>query len=232
MSCAKHQDRLSDYIDGLLSERERLDVERHLQECGDCRTICEDLLYIRQLSRELPEYEPTPQLWERIAAAIAAETRADSYSVPKGNRRLWPRPIFAAAAVAVIALLVGALLRSRPPVPESQEARVSPPVQWSALTPSLLEIQPTGLILIHKPTVESEIVQQRIEALERQIQQRRPFWDAETEACFRRALETVERSLAHCRQGLERDPEDAVLRELYLGALKAKLELLKRFSEL
>lgn len=85
MSCAKHQDRLSDYIDGLLSERERLDVERHLQECGDCRTICEDLLYIRQLSRELPEYEPTPQLWERIAAAIAAETRADSYVSPRGS---------------------------------------------------------------------------------------------------------------------------------------------------
>lgn len=230
MSCAKYQDRLSDYIDGLLLEHERLDVERHLQECVNCRTICEDLLYLRQLSRELPEYEPSPQLWERIAAAIAAETRADS--VPKRIQRLWMRPVFAAAAVVTIALLVGALLRSRSPAPGSQEAHVSPPVQWSALTPSLLEIQPTALILVHKPTVEREIVQQRIAALERQIQQRRPFWDAETEACFRRALETVERSLAHCRQGLERNPEDAVLRELYLGALKAKLELLKRFSEL
>jgi len=31
---------------------------------------------------------------------------------------------------------------------------------------------------------------------------------------------------------LERNPEDAVLRELYFAALKAKLEVLKRFSEL
>jgi negative regulator of sigma E activity len=232
MSCAKYQDRLSEYIDGLLSEGERLDVEQHIQRCGNCRALCDDLLYIRQLSRELPEYEPSPQLWERIAAAIAAETRAGDRRVLDGLRRWWMRPAFAAAAAVLIAVLVGALLRFRSPAPGPQEVRLSPSVQWSALTPSLLEVQPTGLILVHKPAVESEIIQQRIEMLERQIQQRRPFWDAETETCFRRALETVERSLAHCRQGLERDPENVVLRELYLGALKAKLEVLKRFSEL
>ncbi|MCS6816884.1 MAG: zf-HC2 domain-containing protein [Blastocatellia bacterium] len=232
MSCAKYQDRLSDYIDGGLSGRERLDLERHLRECESCRTICEDLLYIHQLSRELPEYEPSPQLWERIAAAIAAETRAEPSGLPMGIRRWWARSVFAAAAAAAIIVLAGTLLRFRSPAPESQEAHISTPSQWGALAPPLLEVQPTGLILVYKPAVESEIVQQRIEALERQIQRRRPFWDAETEACFRRALETVERSLAHCRQGLERDPGNIVLRELYLGALKAKLELLKRFSEL
>jgi len=231
MSCTKWRDRLSDYIDGLLSERERLGVERHLRDCGSCRMICDDLLYIRQLSRELPQYEPSPQLWERIAAAIAAEANSRSHGLPPGIRRAWMRPAFAVAAAVAIVVLAGALLRSRFPEPDSQHVSVPSPTPWSALTPSLLEIQPTGLILVHKPTVDSEIVEQRIAILERQIQQRRSSWDAETEACFRRAWEMVERSLTHCRQGLERDPENAVLRELYLSALKAKLELLKRFSE-
>jgi hypothetical protein len=227
MSCAKHRDRLSDYIDGLLSERERLELERHLRECRSCRTICEDLIVICRLSRELPDYEPSPRLWERIAAAIAAET-APSTKV----RRFRMRPAFAMAAALMIAVLAGALLRFRPLGPESQEASLPAAAQWNVLSPSLLEIQPTGLILAHKPTIDREIVEQRIEALERHIRQRRPLWDAETEACFRRSLEVVERSLAHCRQELERNPEDAVLRELYFAALKAKLEVLKRFSEL
>ncbi len=232
MSCAKYQDRLSDYIDGALSEQERIELERHIRECQDCWVIREDLLYIRQLSRELPDYEPSPQLWDRIAAAIASETVSRSLNAPLRIQRFRARPAFAIAAAIIVAVLVGALLQFRSSLPGSQEADLSAPMQWNTLSSSLLELQPIGLLLVHKPIIDSEIVEQRIEVLERQVQNRRALWDAETEACFRRCLEMIELSLAHCRHELERDPENAALRELYLAALKAKLELLKHFSEL
>jgi len=232
MSCAKYQDRLSDYIDGALSEQERIELERHMRECWSCWVMREDLLYIRQLSRELPDYEPSPQLWDRIVAAIASENASRSSKAPLRMWRFRMRPAFALAAAILVAALAGALLQSRSPLPGSQNANLSAPVQWNTLSSSLLEIQPTALLLVHKPTIDSEIVEQRIEVLERQVQNRRALWDAETETCFRRCWEAIERSLSHCRYELERDPENAVLRELYLAALKAKLELLKHFSEL
>lgn len=232
MSCLRYQDRLSDYLDGLLPRRERVRMEEHLRVCRACRGIYEDLLYIRQLSRELPEYEPSPQLWERIATAIAREAASSSRRVPAGLRYLGWRPALAVATAVMLMALVGTFLRWRSPQPTSPDTHLPSSLQWSVLSPARVEVQPTGFLLVHKPTIESEIVQQRIEDLERQIRERRSSWDAETERFFERCLEMVERSLIHCGQGLERDPENAVLRELHAAALKAKLELLKRFSEL
>jgi anti-sigma factor RsiW len=81
MSCAKYQDRLSDYIDGALSEQERIELERHMRECWSCWVMREDLLYIRQLSRELPDYEPSPSSGIGLRQLSRRRT-------PLGRRRL------------------------------------------------------------------------------------------------------------------------------------------------
>ncbi len=106
------QDRLDDYADGVLSERERREVARHVDGCARCR---EELARLQQLlarAKDLPKtLPPRRDLWPAIAEAIRrrpAEIRSP------GRRSLRLRWAFAGAlAAATAAVLI--VLVSGPP---------------------------------------------------------------------------------------------------------------------
>ena len=49
---------LSSYVDGEVTEAERLQVERHLETCADCRAEADSLRSLVGLLRRMPEIEP------------------------------------------------------------------------------------------------------------------------------------------------------------------------------
>ncbi len=49
---------LSSYVDGEVTDAERLQVERHLETCADCRAEADSLRSIVGLLRRMPEIEP------------------------------------------------------------------------------------------------------------------------------------------------------------------------------
>jgi hypothetical protein len=76
MNCDKMENRLHDYADGVLTPRERQEVERHLEACADCRAEMQFLLALRQQISRLPQsLEPPRDLWPEIAARIEPERR-------------------------------------------------------------------------------------------------------------------------------------------------------------
>ncbi len=65
-------DRLSAFMDGELAAEEHAEVEAHLAECGQCRTVLEELRAVRAQAAELGPVEPSRDLWGGIAATIQA----------------------------------------------------------------------------------------------------------------------------------------------------------------
>lgn len=240
MSCQQHQQHLSDYIDGLLSVPEQAELRAHLEACPDCRAICDDLIAIRDACRTLPEYEPSPRVWERISAAIAAESFGGLSSAgvnsPTGygralSLRVSYRPYFAVAAALLVAVLAGVAFISRSFRGGSSNVTQSAITNWDAQQ-TRMGIEPTGLIFFHKPTIESETVEKRIRELEQEIAQKRRRWAPEVQRLFERNLAIIDTCIARCRQVVEQNPNDAIVKELYLAALQAKLEMLKQFAAL
>lgn len=131
MSRDEHSvERLSAYLDGALSEAERLEVEAHLAGCEECRRILDDL---RTLSADL-RAERVPEvpldLERRIRRALDAE-RGRGTVVPFSRR--WRIPATIAATLGAIALVALSFrflpLESRAPAGFAERARIEVPVE-------------------------------------------------------------------------------------------------------
>ncbi len=131
MNCDKMENRLHDYVDGVLTPEERQEVERHLEACANCRQEMQFLQALRQQVGRLPQrLEPPRDLWPEIAARIEPQKQlwevwltdlmthkngATSYlkqifSGDGGSSGGWlARGIRSAIAVAVLILAVGGI---------------------------------------------------------------------------------------------------------------------------
>lgn len=130
MNGDKFENRLHDYVDGVLTPGERREVERHLEACANCRQELQFLQALRQQVARLPQrLEPSRDLWPEIAARIepkkqlwkgwladlrARKNGATSYLkqifAGDGGRGRWLAwGIRGAIAVAVLVLAVGGI---------------------------------------------------------------------------------------------------------------------------
>jgi len=120
MNCEKIESRLHDYVDGPMSAAEKLDIERHLATCVNCRGEVEFLNSLRQQVAALPaSIEPPRDLWPEIADRIAPKTNwwatvalrlknvfaGESYET--GNGLGWG--MRGAVAVAVLLFFIGGI---------------------------------------------------------------------------------------------------------------------------
>jgi len=93
----------------------------HLESCVACRTEIEALERLiaarrRRFAAELPDWETqATAVMERIPAAVRTPGRA---------RSAWLRPVFALAALVVLAVAVGLLRPDREPAPSTAEPSV------------------------------------------------------------------------------------------------------------
>jgi hypothetical protein len=130
MNCEKMENRLHDYVDGVLTPAERQEVERHLEACADCRAEMQFLQALRQQVARLPQsLEPPRDLWPEIAARIepkkqlwqvwlaelqarkngAASFLKQIFAGDGGSGRWLAWGIRGAIAVAVLVLAIGGI---------------------------------------------------------------------------------------------------------------------------
>jgi anti-sigma-K factor RskA len=93
---------LVSYLLGELSVEEELELERHLEECPECRHELDQARQTHDLLRQLATYEPPTELEDRMLAQVRGEMPARS----RGGWRLW---VSAAALVVVVVLGIGIL---------------------------------------------------------------------------------------------------------------------------
>ena len=76
MNCSEIEDKLSAYLDGLLHDDERNNVEKHCAECIRCRHSLEELERTKNILEELDEVEPPSWLTERVMSRIREKEEA------------------------------------------------------------------------------------------------------------------------------------------------------------
>ncbi len=244
MSCQIYEDRLSEYIDLALPQAEQKDVAVHLEKCRNCAGVYEDLLSIYQVSRQIPEVEPPDRVWRHIEAALLNEgvpSRESWTSSGAGGSGVFRLSSFQRATFLIAATLIAAIgmisiyqkMVSRRSAP-SEVGRTAEGTNdiWTGPSTGKADLQPVNLLVVHKPNIETSIVEQRIEQLERQIQARQTQWDPQIHRVFDTNLDRVNHNLEHGREDLQIHRDDPAAREIYRAALLAKVEMLKQFAEL
>src|ERR1051325_3777690 len=81
MNCAHCEERLSDYLENLLSPSERAAVDAHLQNCSACAAMLADISEVLNWSAAFPTYEPPAWLATKIIAntpQVVRETWLDT----------------------------------------------------------------------------------------------------------------------------------------------------------
>jgi len=207
MSCQEMIDRLDDYVDGTLAEREAAEVARHLAACGPCREEERRLRAILAEAAALPrEMEPRRDLWPGIAARIAG--RASGVRPAR-----WWRPVALAAAAAVVVALVAQLPR-RGTGPEVV------PVPAAAHSPA-------------DPLKGMEADYERaVATLLAALEQRRGSLSPETMASVERNLAIIDEAMAEVREALRQDPRSPELRHMLVSTHRKKLDVLRQVVKL
>jgi hypothetical protein len=77
MNCGEVEVLLADYLDGTLSNEQRLVLERHTSQCTSCRALLEDASAAVSFLKRVDDVAPPPELITRIA-----------YGAPWGRVRL------------------------------------------------------------------------------------------------------------------------------------------------
>jgi anti-sigma-K factor RskA len=219
MNCLDYELDLDDYVEGRLDADTRIGVERHLQTCAECRALVADLRALQDAMRTLEPHVPSQQVWNRVAAAIDAETR---------RQRTWQWFDLSAlgwrtalSAACTIALLVGGVwLAFRDvsstlrPVPERSAAR-------AVRTPD--STQPVGTTF----DVAEAHYANTINSLEQITKTESDALDTPTVEVVQANLAVLDKAIGDSREALQTDPSNDVAQESLFDALRSKVALLQ-----
>jgi len=110
MNCREIRARLSRYLDGEMSVTERGRMESHVDTCDPCRKALERLQAATEALTQLPAPPGVPQGFAERLRSLAAQRAPMQPAIVSFHDSLTPPMRFAAAAVLMLGLGLGALL--------------------------------------------------------------------------------------------------------------------------
>ncbi len=110
MNCRNTRAQLSRYLDGEMSVTERGRIENHVNACELCRNALERLQCVSEALSRLPAAPEVPQGFAEQLRGLAAQRVPVQPSIVSFRDLLMPPMRFAAAAVLMLGLGLGAVL--------------------------------------------------------------------------------------------------------------------------
>jgi anti-sigma factor RsiW len=218
--------RLSEYLDGELPEGERVALESHLQSCGECSAILEDLRRVVGRARTLNERPPHRDLWPEIAGRIGATPAASGEVVeptsPRPGARRWSftLPQLAAAGIALMALSGGSVWLLRAPVgPATVRPGITVPSNLPAVNASARRNA-------------SQSYAAAVADLERVLADGRGQLDTVTVRVIEQNLAAIDRAIGQAQRALDADPANLYLNTHLAETMRRKLDLLRQAAAL
>jgi anti-sigma factor RsiW len=227
MNCADLQsDVLVDLVDGRLDGAAQRDVERHLEGCGHCRALVEDLRTIRAAAFMLDRREPAAATWSKVQAAVAAEPAPKGRLLEMsrrgfgGGRTNWAVWLGAAAAL-ILATVIGLLpLLNRAEAPHDDNA------------PAAADAEVT----VESVTAEFEAAekhyQKAIDDLQTIANKDTGELDPQVAAVLQKNLTVIDQAITESRDALKAQPANASAQSGLFEGLRTKVALLQQTVEL
>ena len=189
----------------------------HLYACTDCRGFLHDLDAIARAARDLPTYEPQPQLWNRLRAAARAEDlwQEDSW----WERWLVPQPVLASGFAAAV-LVFGVFMASIDTLNSFEGNIAGPNAIDLANTEMIIEADYTMQYGIHLMRTERAILDEGAYISDRMID------------LVEKPLGTVDRAIEKTQLALSENPRDEMVREELNRLFKQKATVLAAMTEL
>lgn len=225
----RYTERLSDYLDGELSEPERSDTERHLRACPECAATLDGLGRVATRAGALAESGPLAdvsdpalarELWSGIEVRIGRRSRAAEWSRGADRRERGrftislPQLVAACLAAAVLSGSAVWFLKSGGP---RESGELIPGSTSSAA------IQPAAY-----PVASSAAV----EELRRTLANKRNDLDPETVRTLEQSLMIIEVAIREGQRALAADPRNPYIRAHLDETMRRKVELLHRATML
>ena len=220
-------DRLSEYLDGELSAADRVALERHIEECFECRRVLGELRQVIARADALPDRAPERDLWAGIAQQIGAKTgNADLKVIELASRRSQKAPRRVSLSLSQLAAASVALMV------------LSGGIVWFTLnnhggsTPSAGS---TRNPVTQVSTAQSQITAQYSEALrslEQDLAASRDKLDPETVAILEENMRAIDAAITEARSALARDPGNLYLNQHLENTMKKKIQLLRTATAL
>ncbi len=211
-------ERLSDFFDDELSHDDRSAVERHLQQCRDCRETLADLQRVRLRAEQLEDSEPDADLWvgiaERITGPDIVHGRAGRLA-PGGMRRrfAFSVPQLAAAGVALMLVSGGA-------VQLFHSSRGEP-----IALPDAADQDPAPVVMAGFDPTDYDLA---IAQLERVLEGRRDELAPATIRILEQNLAVIDQAIVDARAALVQDPSNGYVNGHLVRTMRQKVRLLRR----
>jgi hypothetical protein len=219
-------DRLSEYLDGDLDERERAALEAHLEGCAECAAVLEELGVVVSEARGLPDLPPERDLWPEIEGRLQPREQvpaapADVPVIPLAGRRrvAMTIPQLIAAGIALVLFSAGGVWMSLTGVGPADPAGVVGVGSDQGTVP----VAPVSFTA----TYEDAIAELQVEYLAR-----RTTLDPETIRVVERNLEIIDQAIQEARRALEDDPSSGFLNEHLAEAMRRKVDLLRQAAKI
>ena len=208
-------DRLSEYLDGDLTEAEHLAMEAHVEGCRECAETLAGLRRIVMRARSLEDRPPAPELWSGIAERIGASARIAA--APPRRRIAFSVPQLLAAGIALAVLSGGSVWLLQP----SPLTIAGPPV----VVPGDPPVTQVGV-----GTVKG--YDAAVDDLERVLAQGRGKLDSATVRILEQNLAIIDRALAQARQAVAADSANLYLNSHLAETMRRKIDLLRQAATL
>lgn len=206
--------RLSEFVDGNLSRRERRELQQHLGRCAACRAEVEELQrLVAQAPSLKADVDPSTDLWPGIAGRLGARP-----SSTRGEWLAW-RPqglVLRVAAVAAVLLLVATAVVTLVNRQHGQPARSTPPPETAERSAPAVE-----------STEQEEEYARTAAALEREARDRLRL-DPRLVGVLEENLATLDVAITNYREAVAAEPGDKRMRSRLDAARQRKLDVLRQ----
>jgi len=245
-------ERLSEYVDGDLNERDRVALEAHLPDCQDCRETVAALRELLTEARSLPASEPAIDLWPSIAARIEASSRPASMRQSKANawtgwRLSLSLPQASLAALGLVAITAATMWwtvgrapqlvtrgpsvsGSRPLAVGTGPAAPSPVAMQSnpsaSTSPGLAQADEALAAAFADPQYDATIAE-----LQGILEHERSRLDPKTVEVVEKNLKIIDGAVTDARRAVMVDPSSVYLREHLAQVMMQKVSLLRQATQ-
>jgi len=214
--CQEFHANLTAYLEGEGNTSVRL----HAEQCSSCGALLDDLESIRVAAKEWPLESPSPRVWSNIRATLAEEgvfRERESFWrkwIPQASLLTGATPVAALAFTLVLAVILifrGDIHRNG--VPTSSPAPVA------------ASVVPVGLTGVQANLVRT------VQTMEESYKAREESLDPSAKQIYQAGLTSLNHSIQECRDSLQQQPHNTLVREYLLQAYAQKAEVLASAME-